>query len=305
MDVTVLGAGPLGRDLSAVAARTGHTVSLHDPDATAAMDVIDEIERRLGDDVDTGNVAPSAREAAIGRLDATTGLEAAVGDADVVVVTGRSDETELQADFAEVEAFVDRDAVIATSARDCAVTVVAAGLQHPDRAIGLYLDDLREATVAEVVVADQTADSTLEQTTDFVGSLGLVPAPVADEPGVVSTRLTLLVEVEAMRLVEDGVASVTAVDDAFALRHGHPMGPLERADRAGLDRRHETLSSLTDVLGHRFQPPELLSELVSAGHTGARYGEGFYVWENDEPTGPAVPAPNLAERVASPDDPAR
>lgn len=305
MDVAVLGASPLGRDLAAVAARAGHTVHLHDADATAAMDAIDEVERRLGDDVDAGELSAGARAEAIDRLDATTGLEAAVGEASFVVVTGRTDENELQSIFAELEELVDRETVVATTAGQVAVTAAAAGLRHPDRALGLHLDEPRDATVVEVVVADQTAGPAVERATEFVESLEYAPAAVRDAPGVVSTRLALLAEAEAMRLVADGVAGVEAIDDAFGLRYDHPVGPLERADRAGLDRREQAMRYLGEALGPRFDPPDLLTELVSAGHTGAPSGEGFYVWENGEPTGSALPDPDLVERVAGPDDPAR
>jgi len=304
MDVAVLGAGPVGRDLAAVAARAGHGVHLHDVEATAAMDAIDEVEHRFDEAAAAGDLTRDDRDTAVDRLDATTGLEAAVAEAAVVVVTGRTDEHHLQETLAEVEEYVDRDTVIATTVPGGSVTVAAAGLRHPDRAIGLHVEDPADATVVEVVVPDQTEEGTLARTEEFLEGLDMVPATVADAPGVVSTRLALASEVEAMRLVADGVASVADVDEAYAGRYRHPVGPLERADRAGLDRRLESLETLADALGERFRPPAVLRDLVDAGHTGQATGRGFYVWENGEPSESALPDPAIVDRVAGPDDPA-
>jgi 3-hydroxybutyryl-CoA dehydrogenase len=305
MDVAVLGAGPDGRDLAALAARAGHDVHLHDAEATAAMDAIDDIERHFGDAVDAGDLGPDERDDTVERLDATTGLEAAVGSADVVLVTVPADESQLQGLLADVEDDLDRNAIVAVTVGEHGVTAAAAGLRHPDRAVGLSVPEPLAATVAELVVADQTDAETVERAETFVSGLGLDPAVVADEPGGISTRLSLALEVEAMRLVVDGAAGVADVDAAYAQRFDLPMGPLERADRAGLDERLETLEYLAATLGGRFSPPPLLRELVEAGHTGAASGEGFYVWEGGDPTESALPDPDIVGRVAGPDDPAR
>lgn len=305
MHVAVLGAGNWGRDLAQAAAVAGHDVRLHDAEANVVMDAIDDVERRLRDAVDAGELSRADREETLDRVDATTGLDAAVGDADLVVETANADASALQERFAELEEHVERDAVIATTAGDVSITAAAAGLRHPDRAIGLRIQEPLSTPVCEVVVADQTAESALERVEEFAESLGCVAAVVRDRPGVVSTRLALATEVEAMRIVEDGVAAVPDVDAAVAERHGHPMGPLERADRAGLDRRLETLEYLAAELGERFRPPAVLEDLVVDGHTGADSGAGFYEWENEEPVGSALPEPDVVDRTAGPDDPAR
>lgn len=299
MDVAVLGAGPLGRDLAGACARAGHHVALHDAEATVVMDAIDALERRsAGAESDGDGAGPTER------IDGTTGLEAAVGEAELVVETATTDQAELQARFAEVEELVDRETLLATAAGDVSVTGAVAGLRHPDRAIGLHVPDPLEASTVEVVVADQTTAETVDRVEAVVEGLGLAPALIADAPGLVSTRLALATEAEAMRLVAEGVAGVADVDAAFARRFDHPIGPLERADRAGLDRRLSRLEYLAGTLGDRFRPPELLAELVSGGQTGLEAGEGFYAWENGEPVEPAIPDPDVVERVAGPDDPA-
>lgn len=304
MHVAVLGAGNLGRDLAQVVATAGHTVRLHDAEANVVMDAIDDVERRLRDAVDAGDLAEADREDTLDRVDATTGLEAAVGEADLVVETNETDAGELQERFADLEERVERETIVATTARDVSITAAAAGLRHPDRAIGLGLGDPLDAPVVELVVADQTSAETLDRAESLVADLDRVGAVVRDTPGAVSTRLALVAEVEAMRLVEDGIAAVPDIDDAFALRFDHPVGPLERADRAGLERRLDTLEYLAEQLGECFAPPPVLEDLVAAGQTGMETGAGFYEWENGEPIGSALPDPDVVERVAGPDDPA-
>jgi 3-hydroxybutyryl-CoA dehydrogenase len=305
MDVAVLGAGRVGRGVAQVCALAGHDVSLQDDEANVVMDGIDAVERSLGDAVEAGTLDRTARDDAVDGLDGTTGLEAAVGAADVVVETQGSDAGTLRERFADVEALCGRETLIATGVRAVSVTAAAAGLRHPDRAVGLVFRDPLESPLVEVVVADQTTRETADAAVAFVEGLDRHPILVADEPGEATTRLVLAQEVEAMRLVEAGVASVPAVDEALRLGYDEPAGARERADRAGLDERLATLEALAEDLGPRFEPPAVLRDLVDDGRTGAAAGEGFYVWENGEPVEPALPGPEIPRRSAGPDDPAR
>ena len=293
MHIAVLGADRLGRAVAQVCAVAGHDVALHDDEANVVMDGIDAIEGRLPDDTD-----------AVDRLSGTTGLEAAVGTADIVAETATPDAGTLQADLAELETLLDRETLVALAAGGVAVTAAAAGLRHPDRAIGLQFRDPLSAPLVEVVVADQTSQETCDRTRSFVDGLDRTPVVVRDAPGVVSTRAALALEAEAMRLVDDEVAGVEAVDEVLELGFDHDRGPLEQADRAGLAARLDALEHLHAELGDRFAPPEILRDLVAAGKTGGPRGEGFYVWENGEPTDSALPDPDIPRREGVPDDPA-
>lgn len=292
MKIGVLGAGTLGRAVAETCLAAGHTVSLYDEEATAVMDAVDDIEVRLAGD------APD-------RLDATTDLDAAVSGAAVAVETATADAGALQSTFAEIEEVVDRETLVATAAPGVSVTAAAAGLRHPDRAVGLRFRNPPEAPLVAVVVADQTAREACERAASFVREIDSSPVVVRDSPGAVGPRVALAAEAEAMRAVEDGVAGVEAVDATFERGYGHAAGPLERADRAGLDARLETLEHLHAELGERFEPPAILRERVAAGKTGLPSGEGFYLWENGEPTEPAFPDPELPRREGVGDDPGR
>lgn len=303
MDVAVLGADERGRAIARVCARGGATVSLHAGDATAVMDSVDIVERRLDSAVDAGDLTPEERDGTVDRLEATTDLEGALDDATVVVETATSDEASLQARFAEIEELLDRDALVATSDPDVSLTRVAAGLRYPGRAVGLHFHRPLETTLVEVVVAEQTRGETVERAEQFLADVGRSPVVVRDTPGIASTRLALTVEREAMQMVEDGVAGIGDVDDVFEMGHGGER-VLERADRAGLDSRLAMLETLAAELGPRFEPPALLTELVADGKTGAAAGEGFYTWEGGEPVEPTLPGPRFPQQDDRPRDPA-
>lgn len=293
MDVTVLGAGRLGRAIAQTCALGGHDATLRDDEAHAVMDAVDAIESRL----------PAEAGSAAERIAATTGLDAAVADADVVVQTDPGEAAALQESFARIEEATDRETLIALSVPGVSVTAVAAGLRHPDRALGLRFRDPLESPLVEVIVADQTSREAGARTRSFVEGLERSPVVVRDAPGVVSTRAALALESEAMRIVADGVAGVTAIDDALELGFEHATGPLAQADRAGLGNRLETLERLAAELGDRFEPPDLLRERVAEGKTGVPAGEGFYVWENGTPVEPALPGPDVPVRENPADDP--
>lgn len=302
MDVAVLGGGATGRSIAQLCAVAGHAVSLHDETAAAAMDGIDTIERRLDEAVDAGECDAGTRASAVENLQATTGLEAAVADADVVFETATAAADTLQKRLAEIEEHAERETLVVATT-DVAVTAAAAGLRHPDRAVGMRFQDSLERPLVEVVAAEQTSRAACERATAFVEGLDRSPVVVRDAPGAVATRAVLALEAEAMRLVDEGVAGVEAVDEALRLGHDHPVGPLESADRAGLENRLETLERLRSELGERFDPPGVLRELVAAGSTGMAAGDGFYTWEDGKPTEPAVSIPELPGPERGPDGP--
>lgn len=298
MEVAVLGAGRAGRAIAQVCAWGDHRVRLHDDDATRAMDSIDVIERRLED---AGISDPAA---VLDRIEATTDLETAVSGSAIVIETTLKSESPLQERFAELEELVDRETVIATAVPTVSVTAAAAGLRQPDRALGLAFYRPLESNLVEIVVPEQTAKRTVEQAERLLAGTDRTGVIVRDVPGVASARLELSLEVEAMRLVANRVASVSAIDTVFRSTHRTDSGPLERADRVGLDERLSTLESLAGALGPRFEPPPLLVELVETGRTGADSGEGFYRWEGGDPVKSALPDPEIARLDDHPEDPA-
>ena len=305
MDVAVLGAGAVGRGVAQVCAVAGHEVSLHDEEANVVMDGIDAVQASIDDAVTAGDLDDSERAAAVDRIEGTTGLEAAVSGADLVVEATDRDREARRELFADVEEVVDEETLVATSAPDVSVTAVATGLRRPGRALGLHFIDPPATPLVEVVVAEQTTERTRDAAVDFVAGLDTESVVVRDVPGFAATRLSLALTAEAIQMIDERVAGVAAVDRAMERGHDHPVGPLAAADIAGLDARLEQLEHLAERLGERFEPPPVLREKVAAGHLGRKTGEGFYVWEGDERSGAAEPDPRpqlREERPSGPDD---
>jgi len=289
MEVAVLGAGDTARTLARLCAGAGYEVRMHADDATAVMDAIDAVEGQLHD------------TAAHDRIEGTTGLDAAVSTADLVVETSIDDASRLQEQFALVEDHTDRETLITTSQPAVSVTAAAAGLRQPDRALGTQIHRPLTAPLVEIVVTEQTTRSATDRAQAFAAGLDAVTVVVGDTPGRATTRLGLALEAEAMRLVDTGAAGVAAVDEALVAGYDHAVGPLEQADNAGLDERLATMERLSGALGPRFEPPQVLRDRVAAGATGRNAGEGFYHWEDGEATEPALsvsPAPGTASGPA-------
>lgn len=283
MEAAVLGAGAEGRRLAELLALARIDVRFHGSDAGTVMDSIDRIERHLDDLVSDGAITPEEREAATDRLEATTGLESAVANTQVVLDTITAD-GDPQARLAEIESLTDEGTLIATTATESAVTAIAAGLRHPGRAVGIAVHG--EQPVVEVITTEQTTREGLERALAVTDRFAEETVVVGDAPGTVLDRLTLAVELEAMHLLSAGTADVGAIDTVMDRTWG--IKPLERVDRAGLDNRLATLETLFGALGERYQPPQLLRDRVAAGKTGADAGEGFYRWERGKPVGSAV-----------------
>lgn len=297
MDIAVLGADPTAREIACACVLAGASVRLYADDATAVMDSIDIVERRLDDSLDGDAEAEVAD-----RLEGTTGFEAAVATADVVIDTETEDISALHERFAHLEENLDRDALVASAVPTVSVTDAAVGLRHPERVVGFRFHGSPEPFV-EVVLAEQTDAAAADRASRFADRVAGEWVTSRDTPGNVSTRLSLALEVAAIRMLDEGVANAAAIDTAFRQTFRAEVGPLECADRVGLDQRHDALRSLADRLGPRFEPPPMLAALVEEGKTGADAGEGFYVWEDGDPQRSALGDPTSPDGEPRHEDP--
>ncbi|MDL5360776.1 3-hydroxyacyl-CoA dehydrogenase family protein [Halalkalicoccus sp. NIPERK01] len=283
MNVAVLGAGAMGRGIARASARAGHEVTLRDLKGEHVRSGSGTIEA-LQERIDRENVAPAGHEGAFGRIADTAGLDDVAG-ADLVIEAVPRGIDVRRSVIADAERVTD-GAVIASTASSPSLTRITSVLDDPARVIGLHFTDPIHLTdLVEVVVAERTAGSTVEFAAEFVASLEKETVVIADAPGFATSRLGVAVCVEAIRMVERGVAGPRAIDRAMELGYGHPRGPLALTDVAGLDVRLSLLEDLREELGERFRPPRLLKEKVRAGELGEKTGEGFYVWEDGDRVG--------------------
>jgi 3-hydroxybutyryl-CoA dehydrogenase len=286
MRICVLGAGTMGHGIAQVSAMADHDVTMRDIDADVLEDGVASIADNLQGGVDRGKVTSDERDATLERIETTTELETAARGADLVVEAVPERMDLKQSTFEEVEAFVDEDAIIASNTSSLSITEIASVLDDPSRAIGLhFFNPVHIMGLVEVVVPEQSSEYTVEFGVDFAEDLEKEAVVVRDSAGFATSRLGVTLGVEAMRMVEEGVASPRDVDAAMELGYNHPMGPIELGDVVGLDVRLDILEHLREELGERFKPPQSLRRKVRAGKLGKKTGEGFYVWEDDEIVG--------------------
>lgn len=281
--VAVIGAGTMGRGIAQVAAMAGHEVVLCDVDTAQLEHALAGIETTLDKGVRLGKVAESARDAAVARLAGTGTMGEAVEGADLVIEAVPEVMSLKRRIFAEVEAAAPPGAILATNTSSLSVTEMAAGLAGPGRFVGLhFFNPVHIMALVEIVRGEHTNIRTLNHCFHFVQGLGKEPIPVADSPGFASSRLGIVLGLEAIRMVEAGVASPEAIDKAMVLGYRHPMGPLRLTDLVGLDVRLGIARYLHESLGSEaFRPPALLERMVAEGRLGKKSGRGFYDWGSE------------------------
>jgi 3-hydroxybutyryl-CoA dehydrogenase len=266
----------------------GHSVTLRDLEAELVEDGIESIRSNLQGGVDRGKVSEAEMEATLSNISGETDLETATSGADLVVEAVPEDPDLKKDVLTDAEAVAEEDAVLATNTSSIPVTELASALDRPGRFIGLhFFNPVHIMSLVEVIVGERTDDDTRVFATEFVEGIEKTPVVVRDTPGFASSRLGVALGVEAIRMVEEGVASPEDIDTAMELGYNHPMGPLELTDVVGLDVRLDILENLRTELGERFKPPQLLKRKVRAGKLGKKSGEGFYVWEDGEAVEPS------------------
>jgi 3-hydroxybutyryl-CoA dehydrogenase len=286
--VAVLGAGTMGHGIAHEALLAGHDVVLRDVEERLVEDGVDAVADLLAGGVDRGKLTADERAAALDRLEGTTDLAAAVGDADVVIEAVPEDVDLKRSVFEDVAAHAPADALLASNTSSLSVTEIAAALEDPSRALGLhFFNPVYAMELVEVVVPDQASEATVERGLAFAEGLGKTPIEVRDSAGFATSRLGVALGAEATRMLQEGVAGPRAIDRAMELGYDHPMGPIELGDVVGLDVRLDILEHLRAELGERFRPPQLLRQKVRAGDLGRKTGRGFYVWEGGEAVRPA------------------
>ncbi len=191
--------------------------------------------------------------------------------------------------FTEVERHAPARALLASNTSSLRIGEIASALRAPERFVGMhFFNPAHILKLLEIVAGEATAPEAVETARGLGVRMGKEPIVVRDSPGFASSRLGLVLGLEAMRMLESGVASAADIDKAMTLGYGHPMGPLKLTDLVGLDVRLAIAEYLEKELGPAFAPPRILRELVRAGKLGRKTGEGFYLWEGDT----ALPRPS-------------
>jgi 3-hydroxybutyryl-CoA dehydrogenase len=272
----------MGHGIAHVAAIAGIDVRLYDAVAGAALAGVAKISTNLNKGVGLGKVTAPDRDAALARIHAVDDLAAACGGTDCVI-EAVPERIELKREiFARVDRESPDHALLATNTSSLPVGEIAASVRDPSRLVGMhFFNPVHVMKLVEIVRHATSAPAKVALAVELAERFGKTPIIVADSPGFASSRLGLVIGLEAMRMVEQGVASPADIDTAMKLGYGHPMGPLELTDLVGLDVRLGIAEYLASALGPAFTPPAVLREKVAAGKLGKKTGEGFYRWSTD------------------------
>jgi 3-hydroxybutyryl-CoA dehydrogenase len=271
----------MGHGIAQVCAAAGIDTRLFYIDGEALERARRQSAANLDRGVELGKVEPGQRDATLHRLTLDTDLEAAVRDTQIVVEAA-PERLDLKRELlGRAAAGVAADCLLASNTSSLSITAIAEPLPGPERVVGIhFFNPVHIMALVEVVRGDRTAERVVEQARSFANRLGKQPIVVRDSPGFASSRLGLALGLEAMRMVQEDVASPADIDRAMELGYRHPMGPLRLTDLVGLDVRLEIARYLSRELGDdRFRPPELLERMVEEGKLGKKSGEGFYRWD--------------------------
>ena len=195
------------------------------------------------------------------------------------IVEDRAAKEEL---FRAADAVFPEGAILASNTSSIPITSLAAVTARPERVIGMhFFNPVHMMKLVEVVQHPGADPEMVALAVALAERMGKTPITVTDSPGFASSRLGLVIGLEAMRMVEQGVASAADIDTAMKLGYGHPMGPLELTDLVGLDVRLGIAEYLAEAIGPGFTPPQTLRDKVAAGHLGKKTGQGYYRWSPD------------------------
>jgi 3-hydroxybutyryl-CoA dehydrogenase len=277
--VGVVGAGTMGHGIAQVCAMAGYTVVLTDNDPSIVTAGLSKIAANLDKGVERGKVSAEVRAATLRRVSAGD-LAAVAHDADFVVEAIPERLEWKQALFLKLESMTPAACVFCTNTSSLSIARIAAGLADPGRVVGAhFFNPVHIMKLLEIVVGEQTRADVVAATRALGERIGKEVITVKDAPGFATSRLGVCLGMEAIRMVEQGVASAEDIDTAMVLGYRHPIGPLKLTDLVGLDvRMHIGEYLAVELSNDAFRPPELMRQMVADGKLGKKTGQGFYSW---------------------------
>jgi 3-hydroxybutyryl-CoA dehydrogenase len=280
--ISVIGTGTMGRGIAYLAAVAGYDTVIHDADAAALDAAKASIDSMLAKGMERGKITPADAAAAQGRLHLSPDLEPAVHGADLLI-EAVPENLELKKElFAQADLFCGEEAILASNTSSISISLLAQSVERRDRFVGLhFFNPPHVMKLIEIVRGERTSDDTVAQVSAVTEKMGKTSIVVRDSPGFATSRLGVAIGLEAIRMLEEGVASAEDIDKAMELGYNHPMGPLRLTDLVGLDVRLGIAEYLCQTLGLRFDPPELLRRMVADGKLGKKTGQGFYRWPDE------------------------
>ncbi len=278
--VGVIGGGTMGIGISYAFATVGWRTTVVEPDAGRAEGLVAALRERAETGVARGRL-DAARAAALPDL-----LEVAAYVDDLptgadLIVESVPERLELKL---EILAAAEKrgPALLASNTSALSIDELAAVLTHPQNFLGLhFFNPVWSIPLLEIVRGEATSAGSIERAREIAIAIGKDPIVVRNVPGFATSRLDNIAAFEAMRMLAEGVASAADIDKALMLGYGHPIGPLRLSDVVGLDVRLDIARTLSARYGERYAAPQILIDLVGAGHLGRKTGRGFFDWSQE------------------------
>jgi len=282
--VGVLGAGLMGHGIAQVAAQAGHDVVLREVDDATLQKGLGKIEKQLARAVEKGKAEQADADAVRARIQGTTDY-AELADCDLVIEAITEDLGRKLEMWAAIDEIVKPEAYFATNTSSLPVIAQAASTSRPERFLGLhFFNPAQVMKLVEVIRGVTTSDEAFDAGVAFAEGIGKLGVKTKDNAGFIVNRLLVPYLLDGMRGYEEGIGSISEIDEAMKAGAGHPMGPLTLSDFVGLD----TLGSICDVMyeefaERRFARPPILRKMLAAGWYGRKTGMGFYDYSGEAP----------------------
>lgn len=275
--ITVVGAGVMGKGIAYASAISGFKVFLNDISEGALTNAKNEIEKLLFGSAERGFITKDQHDSAVQNLTYTTDLNEAGKDADLVI-EAVLEKMDLKIKvFQQLDEICKKDAILATNTSTMSPTEIAAQTSRPGQVVAMhFFNPVHKMKLIEVIKGLETSEETVAYVRKVTEQLNKEMVEVNEFPGFVTSRMNCLIGNEAMNMLMEGVASAEDIDKAMKLGLNHPMGPLELADLVGLDTRLRNMEYLHATLGEKYRPSPLLVKYVKAGRHGRKSGSGFY-----------------------------
>ncbi|MEO8815077.1 MAG: 3-hydroxyacyl-CoA dehydrogenase family protein [Mycobacterium sp.] len=280
--VAVIGGGRMGAGIAQVFAAAGATVTIVEATAAAAAAAHSRVARGLATAAEKAALDADV-DTVLARMHTVSALAELPPDANLVIEAVPERAADKVAVLSAAERVVGCAAVLASNTSSLSITELGAALAHPNRFLGMhFFNPVPASSLVEMVRGSDTDDATVRSARGFIEALGKREVLVNDSPGFATSRLGVALGLEAVRMLEEGVADAAGIDRAMELGYRHAMGPLRSTDLVGLDVRLAIAEHLHTTLGDRFAPPRLLRDKVARGELGRKTGQGFYSWPHPQ-----------------------
>jgi 3-hydroxybutyryl-CoA dehydrogenase len=282
--VGVVGCGLMGSGIAQVTAQADFDTTVVEVSDEALRAGLDRIDAFLARGIERGKVTVQQKEQTLGRIKGTTDL-ASLGDRDLVIEAVSENLDLKRRTFARLDEVLRPNALLASNTSSLSITEMAAATRHPERFVGLhFFNPVPLMKLVEVIHTARTRPGAADAMAEFACRLGKTPIRTSDRTGFIVNRLLVPYQLDAVRALEEGVASIADIDNGMKLGCGHPMGPLTLNDFVGID----TLLHIAHIMfdefhERRFAPPPLVKRMVMAGLLGRKCGRGFYDYSRNPP----------------------